>query len=156
MSKQLGAFGYDSASDMVEKLGRDFKRMSEDPHDCDAAIDFFRTADSVLDWHIPDKKITGDQASQRKSMVDSNADLKLARRIANGTKHLIVLSDPAGNVDTKEEHGGFSPTAFSSDAFDPSAFKFDGLHVETDNGSYEPALALAQRVMDFWTLTVSR
>ena len=156
MSKQLGAFGYDSPSDMVDKLGRDFKRMNVDPHDSDAAIDFFRTADSLLDWWIPDKKATGDQALQRKSIVDSDTDLKLAQRIAKGTKHFIVLSDPAGNVGSKEEHGGLSSTAISPDAFSPSAFKFDGLHVKTDDGSYEPALALAQRVMDFWTRTVFR
>lgn len=150
MSKRLGAFGYDSPIDMVGKLGRDYQRMRVDPHDKDAAIDFFKTADCLLDWWAPDNKTTGDRALQRKQIVASNPDVKLTRRIANGSKHFVVLSDPDGNVGSKEEHGGFSPAAFSPNAFSPSAFKFDGLQVEKPDGNYEPALALAARVLDFW------
>jgi len=150
MSKQLGAFGYDSPHDMVGKLGRDLQRMSADPHDKDAAIDFFKTANDLVDWLDPDKKKAGDRARQRSRLVRSNPDLKLTWRIANGSKHFVVLSDPDGNVGSKEEFGGFSPAAFSANAFSPSAFKFDGLHIERLGGSFEPALALAERVLDFW------
>jgi len=155
MSKQVGTFGYDAPSDMTGKLGRDYQRMRTDPHDKDAAIDFFKTADCLLDWWAPDKKTTGDRALHRKKIIASNPDLKRTRRIANGSKHFIVLSDPDGNVASKNEFGGFSPAAFSANAFSPSAFKFDGLHIEGSAGTFEPALALAERVLDYWRQRVS-
>jgi len=150
MSKQLGAFGYNTPGDMTGKLGRDYQRMRADPHDKDAAIDFFKTANDLVDWSDPDKKKAGDRARQRRRLVRSNPDLELTRRIAIGSKHLVVLSHTGGNVGFNEEFGGFSPAAFSSNALSPSAFKFDGLQIETSADNYEPALALAERVLDFW------
>ncbi len=137
MTKQLGAFGHDSPTDMVGKLGRDLQRMGADPHDKDAAIDFFKTANDLVDWSDPDKKKTGDRACQRRRLVRSNPDLVLTWRIATGSKHLVVLSHTDGNVGSKEEFGGFSPAAFSPNAISPGAFKFDGLHIEKPDGSYE-------------------
>ena len=155
MSKQLGAFGYDSPTDMVGKLGRDLQRMRVDPHDKDAAIDFFKTANDLVDWLKPDKKKTGDRSPQRSRLVTSNPDLELTWRIATGSKHLVVLSHTDGNVGFKEEFGGFSPAAFSSNAFSPNAFKFDGLQIQKPDGDYEPALALAERVINYWTTKTS-
>lgn len=83
MSELKGFFLFQAPRDLFEKLKRDFARMQTDPEGHDAALDFFYTAEHLIDWVYPGAT-NGPQRCQLRKTVPV---LSIVSHIANGTKH---------------------------------------------------------------------
>lgn len=134
-----------SAQDLLGKLERDFERIKGDPHDADAAFDFFVTAEHLGEW-LPGKNPLAHDGGHGGSGL-----LEVVCHLANGAKHFEATSPRHQSVRDVTDRGG----AFQSNAFQANAFDVGGLAVE-HNGFDARApgkidvLTLASDVLAFW------
>src|SRR6266498_4883509 len=89
MTYRAGIFNLTRPSDLLQKLGRELRRLQEAPDNVDHAFNFFVTAEHLVDWLYP-----GDESHRkrkRKSTRQSKPILQVVSHIANGAKHFDRL-----------------------------------------------------------------
>jgi len=135
-----GIFDIFTVSNLFRKLRHDYQRVSADPADRWAAIDFVLTADSLRHWAIHDKSCG---ATAHITVV------QICRELANRSKHW-----QAGSVVVKESKA--IDSGFQFDAFGPGfqrgilAVALDG-NAEKEFGPEIGFEDLARRTFEFWT-----
>jgi len=84
-------FGLNNARDLLNKLGRDFEKLEDQPN-VDSLFNFFVTAGSIKDWILVERP-------ELKDRVDDlyNGRLLYCLEIGNKAKHL-VLTKSRGRV----------------------------------------------------------
>ena len=142
--KRSGLFSLRTPRDLLSKAQHDLDRLRADPMDAYAAFDFFVAIRHLPDWLHPHNE------ALRKSLFASHVELRIARHIADGSKHFEATHPQNVQVaGTSAE-----PAAFQSGAFQASAFQGGGLIVELDPrdpdtggiGKRISALELAEKV----------
>ncbi len=106
--------------DLVDKLERDLSRIKANPHDADAAYDFFVTADHVEEWLAHGSKWGGHPGGHSSDLM------RLVCHLGSGAKHFTVTSGRHAAVrDVVERAGAFDHRAFQADAFDVGGLVID-------------------------------
>jgi hypothetical protein len=144
--KRRGLFDLQTPRDLLLKAQHDLNRLRADPLDSYAAFDFF-----VAVRHLPDWLHPADE-SRRKALFAKHVELRIARHIADGSKHFEATH--AQNIQVAGTSA--EPAAFQAGAFQPGAFQVGGLIVELDArdadtaaiGKRIGALDLAERVFN--------
>jgi hypothetical protein len=141
-----GVFDVREPSHLVQKLESDLERMCRDPMNVYPFIDFFITADNIVDWLHPTKA-----EKHLRDELRSQTLLAVCSHLANGAKHFeaerhhVVKDIEQGDGD------------FSSD-FNPEDFSADHLVVEvgpsvaTELGIDEKVdgRLLSEKVLEYW------
>ena len=138
--KRRGLFNLQTPLDLLSKARHDLDRLRADPVDSYAAFDFFVAIRHLPDWIHPSSE------SHRKALFAKHVELRIARHIADGSKHFEATH--AQNIQvagTSAEPAAFDSAAFHRGAFDPDAFQFGGLVVELDGRDPDTA-ALGKRI----------
>jgi hypothetical protein len=151
-----GIFELKDARDLLAKLRRDYKKLTENPIDSDAAFNFFVTAEHMPEWAYPGKK-------SKHSQLRDTIPLNVCSHIANGAKHFEATATRHKSVaDTKREGAWFS-SGWGFDKYFGPAWGFQGrltVHLDGDVqaqlGRSITALELADMVLKFWEKELSR
>lgn len=148
-----GIFELKNASELLEKLKRDFVKLEDSPLDSDAAYNFFVTAGHMLDWLYPDSGDAGNR-KKRKDIYEGEPLLQVCAHIANGAKHFEPTRDTAVS-DTKKEGDWGAP--FNDPTWFNSKWGFQGRFIIYLDGAAKErfgetisVLKLAQSVMEYW------
>ena len=140
-----------SASDLLVKLEHDLSRVKKSADDAYAAFDFFVTAEHMIDWLYPTDHI------EQKRLRKEVRLLEIVSHLANGNKHFQALAKNHTSVEeVKEVKGGFAPKAFSTRAFDIGSFKFAGINIELNDGTYIHVIELAENVYEYWKKIIEK
>ena len=142
--KRRGLFDLQTPRDLLSKAQHDLNRLRADPLDSYAAFDFFVAIRHLPDWLYPTDE------SRRKALFAKHVELRIARYIADGSKHFEATH--AQNIQvagTSAEPGGFQAGTFQA-----GSFQVGGLIVELDSrdadtatfGKRIDALELAEQV----------
>jgi hypothetical protein len=142
--KRRGLFNLQTPLDLLAKAEHDLGRLRADPTDAYAAFDFFVAVRHLPDWLHPS------DSALRKSLFAKHVELRIARHIADGSKHFEATH--AQNIQVAGTSA--DPAAYQSGAFQASAFQNGGLIVELDSrdpdtaaiGTRIGALELAEKV----------
>ncbi len=138
-------------ADLLSKLEHDLERMKASPEDAYAAFDYFATAEHIIDWVYPS------DSTKRSDLRKKVGILEIVSHLANGNKHFQATQTRHKSVEkVTEHHGGFDPSSFNSNSFDPGSFQFAGLTVELDDGSFVHAMQLAEDVYNYWKNEINR
>lgn len=78
-----GVFLLKEPADLLAKLAHDLARLKAEPADAYAAMDFFATADHLLDWIHPGDASRTTRTDERKAEVL----LQVVHHLATGAKH---------------------------------------------------------------------
>ena len=136
-----------TVADLFSKLEHDLGRMKASPEDIYTAIDYFVTAEHIIDWMYPDDK----DACKRRDIRKNVRLLELVSHLANGSKHFQAIRPRHKSVEeVGESPGGFDPNAIDSRSFSVGSFQFVGLTIKLDDGTYMHALQLAEDVYEYW------
>jgi hypothetical protein len=107
-------------ADLVDKLERDLSRIRGNPHDADAAFDFFVTADHVEEWLAQGSKWGGHPNGHSGDLM------RLVCHLGSGAKHFTATSGRHAAVkDVVEQAGAFDPRVFQADPFDVGGLVVD-------------------------------
>jgi hypothetical protein len=131
-------------ADLVAKLERDLARIRANPHDADAAFDFFVSADHVEEWLAYGSKWGGHPKGH------SNDLMRLVCHLGSGAKHFTASSGRhSAAKDVVERAGAFDHRAFQADAFDVGGLVID--HTGLDGGlpGSIGVIELAKRVIAY-------
>ncbi len=135
-----------SATDLREKLRRDYSRLGTDPGDADVAFNFFLTADRMVDWRFPDD--AGARAATRSLPL-----VALTSELARGVKVLRVHERRGRSGDATRRGGYFANYlgAYFGWHFGRGRLTVD-LTGETAAafGDQISALDLARQVLAYW------
>jgi hypothetical protein len=82
--KHKGLFNLQTSRDLLDKAEHDFKRLKADPVSAYAAFDFFVAVRHLPDWLHPRDE------DKSKALFDKHIELRIARHIADLTKHFEV------------------------------------------------------------------
>lgn len=151
MSKFTGLFELRTPADLVRKLHHDLKRMESSPQDQFAAFDFFTTADCVVDWLHPDRRVFRDNAVARKALRDSSALLRITSHLANGSKHFHATVH--NSVTETEKFRCFEEGVFEEGCFHEPLLIHLTLHEAQELGyptTAVEAIILAKGILEFW------
>jgi len=134
-----GFFSLRTPLDLREKLEVDFARLIVcDPISKEAqyaAFDFFVTVSHLPDWLHPSDE------SQRKALFAKHVELRVARHIANGSKHF-----EATHAQNRQVAGtSVEPALFQRRVFQASVFQTGGLIVALDSRDPDTA-TIGQRI----------
>ena len=133
-------------ADLVAKLERDLARIRANPHDADAAFDFFVSADHVEEWLARGHgtKWGGHPKGH------SNDLMRLACHLGSGAKHFDLTSGlhTAAN-DVVERAGAFDHRVFQADAFDVGGLVIDHTGLDGGLAGSIGVIELAQRVVAY-------
>lgn len=146
-----GIFDLTNSRHLFEKLKRDLQRMKANPLDTYAAFDFFVTAAHMPEWVFP-----GDPGKAERKKRESDPLVEVCSHLGNGAKHFELTSKKHKSVDdTVIEQGAFQPDAFQPDAFDVGQItvRFSA-GVTASLGTEISATELAERVLDYWRITL--
>lgn len=148
-----GIFALTSPTDLLKKLETDFSRVEGNPRDEHAVVDFFLTAESLLDWLYPGKK----NKQARESERSSNILLQITSHLAASMKHFQPEAKHHISVKATRKVGGtFGAMTFASWSFRANAFPKGNLMIELEGeaarqlGSTITAIELARRVLSYW------
>jgi hypothetical protein len=142
----LGAFDLQTTQDWLQKLERELQRFRALPNDRDAAINFFITAESMLDWKHP-----GDpNASKRKAVRDSVPLLKIIWDLASVAKHREVRSNHESVNDSGVVGEFFGGGFFGGSFFGELSVKLNGPAATDLGASSITAIELAERTVVYW------
>lgn len=143
MSKS--SFGIKTATDLFQKLTREYRRCKADCSSADHAINFCTTAHHLyVDWLR--NELDAASYGKLKNEVDQriSVEVGIVRDICDGSKHLILDRRPHVQIsDSNVHHGGFS-NAFSL------GFDVDGLSITLKDGSSVYFDQIADTIFDFW------
>lgn len=105
---------------LLDKLRDDFRRINDDPTNEYAAVDFFVTAESLIDWVLPGRA----NKKAREQMRVSNVLLEVTSHIASGAKHYLAEWQHHKSVnDVQRPTGAFSWRTFSGAEFQTSELR---------------------------------
>lgn len=147
-----GIFDLTNSLHLFEKLEHDLQRMKANPLDTYAAFDFFVTAAHMPDWAFPGNLYEAERSKHRRDPL-----VAACWHLGNGAKHFELSPGRHKSVDdTIIEKGAFQSDAFQSDAFDVGQItvRFSA-GAATSLGAEISATALAERVLDYWRITLS-
>ena len=157
-----GFFNLKTISDLLEKLERDFERLSEEPLNVDAAFNFFVTANCMPDWLYPDLKGPENKEQRttakdnRESLKNKNTYLKICDHIASGAKHLTATANHHESVADTKKQGNWGPH-FSNPTWFNAKWGFQGrLDIILDGDAHKEigesisSLQLASKIIDYW------
>jgi hypothetical protein len=131
-------------ADLVAKLERDLARISANPHDADAAFDFFVSADHVEEWLAQGSKWGGHPKGH------SNDLMRLVCHLGSGAKHLTASSGRhSAASDVVERAGAFDHHVFQADAFDVGGLVIDHTGLDGSLPGSIGVIELAQRVVAY-------
>lgn len=111
-----GFFHLRCAHDLLDKLGRDYARLTENPS-ADTLFDFFVTAWSISDWI---KKERSDLHQAVSDLYQNRGPLFHCREIGNKAKHFVLTSERRKKPDPEariQGLGGLNSSAFNTEAF---------------------------------------
>ena len=141
-----GVFSLRTPRDLREKLEADFERLVRaEPTSREAqyaAFDFFVCAEHLAEWLACS---TGVSSKSQRAYPDG----PLVAHIANGAKHFSVTDTRHTTVRDTRQIGAFDPSVFDSRVFDTAR-----LVIELENGTVEPVLVIANRVLSHWCAQV--
>jgi len=148
-----GAFGLSTPRDLLAKLQRELGRLRDSPNDRDVAINYFVTAEHILDWLIPGES----GRPRRKKIRESEPLLMVVSHLANSAKHHSQLSSHHQSVSSSGQAGGYFPATY----FPPSYFAcshFGGRVLSVilkgkaahEFGPSISTIELAERVYSYW------
>ncbi len=142
----LGAFDLQTTQDWLQKLERELLKFRALPNDRDAAINFFITAESMLDWKHP-----GDSnSSKRKAVRDSVPLLRVIWDLASVAKHREVRANHNSVDDSGVVGEFFGGGFFGGSFFGELSVKLNG-PAATDLGTSSiTAIELAERTVVYW------
>ena len=124
-------------ADLLDKLRHDYERVRADPHDAYAAMDFFVTAEHIVDWVWPD------DAKARK-VERSREPMATVSHLASGAKHFRADAPQHQSVDgVATRSGAFQVGVFQADAFDVG-----GLVISRSDRVTIGILTLAREVLE--------
>jgi len=136
---KVGIFDIATPAVLFQKLQHDFQRVSAAPGDRFAAIDFFGTAWSLVDWI----------SSHEHRQVASCPLLEVCRELANNSKHGVLRY-------TQVKHAKVDGGGFQFPGFDPAVFDVGHLVIELtgeaerQHGHEVRVEVFAARVVEFW------
>ncbi len=149
---EKGIFNLRTAKDLFEKLQRDFKRVTENPADSDAAFDFFVTAFHLWDWKGRNNFFVPKDLPQ-----PDKATWQVCRQLANGSKH-FEADDSHGSVKgTKLRDGAFQTGVLQSNTFQ-SGYLVVRVEAEPARQLGSNSIRvdiLAKRLVEFWRSRLS-
>jgi hypothetical protein len=143
-----GIFGINNIVDLFRKLENDFESMHREPENQSAAINFFVTAESMVDWLYPGKK----NKQKREDFHNREVLLQVTSHLAIWAKHFKVEAKHHTSVDETAQTGYFAPGYFSKGYFNFPECWIVQLKDDAANklGNSIRAIDLAKRVLDFW------
>ena len=152
-----GIFELNTASDLLEKLERDYEKLCNEPLDSDAAFNFFVTANCMLDWVYPDHKAYDkDQNEKRAYLKKGNSILEICDHIASGAKHFTVHATHHKSVSDTHRCGSWG-TPFSDPKWFNADWGFQGRldimlnsDAQIEFGESISSQELAKKVIDYW------
>ena len=152
MSTSKGLFELQRPVDLVRKLRHDLERMKTSPLDQFAAFDFFTTADCVVDWLHPDRKVFRDNAAARKALRDSSAVLRIASHLANGSKHFHVTAHHSitGTEKSRYVDEGYVEEGYFHEPLVVHLAQEEARELTSATATIE-AIALAELLVEFWS-----
>lgn len=154
-----GIFGFNSPADLLKKLEGDFAGLKHNPRDASAAINFFVTAESLLDWLHPGHG----GKSQREKERCTEVLLQITSHLATGAKHFSADAKHHQSVKDARKIGGlnsFAARTFTAKTF-TSIFPKENLVIDLDGeaskhfGDSITAYALAERILEYWKNRIS-
>ena len=151
---EKGLFTLRTAADLRLKLNHDYQRMLAAPTDSYAALDFFVTAEHMLDWIHPMKAGEKTRTKAKKESVL----LQICSHIANGAKHFEVEDKRHHSVTaTALTRGKPRPQQYVGSSIRTSNMRFPGRLIvrlsgtaKADFGDSIAAPDLALRLIQFW------
>ena len=138
-----GIFELRNPSDLLQKLRHDYERVRVNVMDSYAAMDFFLTAEHMVDWLFPKSRAAREN-------LRSTPLLALCSHIANGAKHFEAKAPHHKWFSESETHYGAFSSEFSSD-FDIRGFAIildDAAKKEFGDRIY--VQDLAEKILIFW------
>ena len=148
-----GMFELRDASDLLNKLHKEYELMQREPTNVYCAFNFFVTAEHLLDWLYPGKV----SKTKREQVRDGSVLLQICSHIANGAKHFEVQAKHHQSVsDTVRYRSSFSGRLFAGRLFSGQLFPKDRLviHLKGDAeqsfGHSISVLELAAKILDYW------
>jgi hypothetical protein len=141
-----GIFSLNTHIDLFGKLEREFEAMQRDPLNQDTAINFFITAEHMLDWLYPGDK----NKKLRKEIRDGEVLLQLTSHLASNAKHFQAEAKQHKSVAETGQNGYFARGYFKEGYF--PEWLFVGLtdEVAAQLGKSIRVDDLAKRVLEFW------
>jgi len=142
--------------DLLLKLRHDFERLERSASNVYVAFDFFVTADSMVDWVLPDeadacgnRKLS--RSKERKKMRVENPLLTITTHIANGAKHFTVTQHDA--VDGIEKTHYVEPGYVEEGYFEDPVLLYLTPEEQEKSGLGSPikALDLAKDIVLLWS-----
>ncbi len=150
MAIDAGIFTLKTASDLFEKLKRDYRTLCSKPADADACFNFFVTAHHLPEWHCHSDGAAA--ADLRKS----EPILQVCAQLAIGAKHYVATdrdysSVIATNRYTAQKLGAAIPGSQLTDSDSREEF-FIEYQVENEPRRTQEisVTELAQRIVTFW------
>ena len=136
-------------NDLLEKLSHDFKRMEESPQAQYAALDFFVTAEHLVDWIYPGKE----NRDKREEVRSSSAILRITSHIANGIKHFEAKAKHHQSVAGIKKDRYVTPGYVAEGCFvDSLLVTLTENEAKTLNQKTVVDTSwLAQQVLDYWS-----
>ncbi len=152
MSTFTGLFELRNPADLIRKLRHDLERMETSPQDQFAAFDFFTTADSVVDWLHPDRKVFRDNAAARKKLRESSVLLRIASHLANGSKHFHATNhnSVAGTEKFRYVEEGYVEPGYFHEPLLIHLTAYEAEKLCSPTTAVE-AIALARQILEFWS-----
>lgn len=154
-----GIFSLRSAEELLRKLEADFVRLKYNPRDESAAVDFFVTAESLLDWLHPGRS----NKTAREAERNGSVLLQVTSHLATGVKHFTPEAKHHKSVNETRKTGGlFGARTFAANTFKANTFPKGNLIIELEGdaaqqlGSTIPAITLAALVVDHWRQRVTQ
>ena len=144
MARYTGFGALKTPRDLLRKMEHDHSRMEAEPSNEYAAFDFFVTAEHMLDWIHPDKKM-------REAERNLEVLLQVTSHIANGAKH-FEATDPRHKSVTEIERsqyvepGYVEPGCFA----EPLVIKLSTAEGAVLGGNEIEATELGRRVLTYW------
>jgi len=148
-----GAFGLTTPKDLLGKLNRELGKLRSSPNDSDIALNFFVTAEHMLDWLHPGNA----NRNVRESLRNGEPLLQVVSHLANSSKHFDKLAPHHKSIEQSGESGGyFGASYFGASYFGSGYFggrrlliKFKGDAINHFGDSL-PVLEVAEKVYAFW------
>jgi hypothetical protein len=148
----VGAFGLTTLKDFLGKLSRELEKFRAAPNDADAAINFFVTAEHMLDWLYPGLK----NRSKRERLRNNELMLQVVSHLASSSKHYDQLSPHHQSVLDSGQLAGFVGAMQSNQRGGSRLLSGSALTVwfsaaaAVSFGATLPAVELAKRVYRYW------
>lgn len=152
--EEEGVFQLKTRKDVLAKLKWELAQLKVSPHNPYVAVNFFITADSLVDWTYPGKPNDAVAKRHRKGLRDSSLLLQVVFHLAAKAKHFKNLGEYHRSVnETKLVGGAFQWNFVQANAFQVGRLKvkfFPLAAAQLGKGDEMLAVDLAQDVYDDW------